>query len=152
MWFWVILLVQLQMVFLHAKWSVISIFLLSKRKQGLLSCMCYNNNYVSLLLTIKAFFVYLHRSVTLQIAGVRGGSCNPSYWEARIWGCKLVKCGPWGMLAFWVCPQANWCPVWHQKAYQVAFVSRRVYQLADQIHSYSIFCCFLDSWGPWRAL
>ena len=21
------------------------------------------------------------------LAGVRGGPCNPSYWEARIWGC-----------------------------------------------------------------
>ena len=26
-------------------------------------------------------------------AGVRGGPCNPSYWEARIWGC-IVKSSP----------------------------------------------------------
>ena len=38
-------------------------------------------------------FIYLDLQHTI-VAGDRGGPCNPSYWEARIWGCKLVKCGP----------------------------------------------------------
>ena len=48
--------------------------------------------------------VEITRFRDMQSAGVRGGLCNPSYWEARIWGWLLVTLGLRRLLSTLSCP------------------------------------------------
>ena len=87
-----------------------------------------------------------------MIAGVRGGHCNPSDWEAGIWGCMLVLLRLSRSSEWLECPQGQLPePTWPRLARGLTYASRICSLYLDQVPT----CrpnSFVNFWPPWSSI